>query len=183
MIDVQRTTDGDFAICVAPDAWQLFLSFPDRLEELLLDPEQNHDVIRRLFPAAYKNAEHEAEYRRLLGKDLLERKTEGLQTFRATVSGARKRRIAVARPGGKPRREIWREILVPEEKFDSWLAFINDFRLMLGVQLDIQEDGWSDELELSHPQAEEFALLHLLSWLEEKLISATDLGSNTDDPT
>ena len=57
--------------------------------------------------------------------------------------------------------------------FDLWLCFINDMRLVLGTELDIEDEGWGDAFDPNHPQAPELAPLHYLSWLQEELLGAS----------
>jgi hypothetical protein len=45
-------------------------------------------------------------------------------------------------------------------------------RLVLGMELDIQDDGWSETFDVEDPQVESLALLHYLSFLEEMLLRA-----------
>jgi hypothetical protein len=65
------------------------------------------------------------------------------------------------------------EIRIQAEQFELWLGFVNDMRLLLGTELDIRDDGWSlRDIDPLHPQAQDFFLLHYLSWLEQELLEA-----------
>ena len=55
---------------------------------------------------------------------------------------------------------------------EQWLAFLNDLRLYLGIELDITENEWSASLDPEEPMEEELALLHLLTWLQQCILDA-----------
>ena len=64
------------------------------------------------------------------------------------------------------------EVTIPERSVETWLGFLNDTRLYLGVELDITENDWSAGLDPDEEISEELALLHLLTWLQQCVLDA-----------
>ena len=132
---------------------------PGRLRQVLGRSDFTDRVTRRLFPKAYDDEEMEAEYRHLLGEDLRQRKLENVKAFEHTLKNwkASQRQVHVRIGPGD---------------FELWLGFINDMRLVLGTELDIQDDSWERDFDPAHPHAEEMQLLDCLGWLQEALLQA-----------
>ena len=108
------------------------------------------------------------EFAPLLAEDakirsILKKKLESVKLFEDTLRNTR----SVRAQG-----EDAVELTVKPAEFELWLGFVNDMRIVLGTELDIQEDGWSENFDPEHPKASDFALLHYLSWLEEELLRA-----------
>jgi hypothetical protein len=132
---------GRFQLRLSGDERDLLRSLPDQLKDLL---EENDPSLRRLFPPAYENdPERDAEYQRLMREDLVERRRLALDTMARTVDAPD----------------------LSEEELTGWLGALNDFRLVLGTQLDVTED---DPL-IDTP---EHALYHYLTYLEDSVVSA-----------
>lgn len=160
MLKARRKKDGTVMVKLGPAEAELFSSLPSRLRAVLERQDFSDRVVKRLFPPAYRDAKKEAEYRGLLGKDLLQRKLESVDAFEKTLRDSTIKKSCV-------------ELTIKPEEYDLWLGFVNDMRLVLGTELDIQDDNWSSTFNPFHPQAQDLALLHYLSWLEEKLIQAS----------
>ena len=159
MLRVHRQKNGSLVVSVPQlDAFVL-RELPARLRNLLERPDFASRVVQRLFPAAYKDPSKDAEYQKLLGDDLLRRKRESIALFEKTLENWKLRGRRV-------------EITISEADFELWLGFVNDMRLVLGTELDIQDESWGQNFDPDHPQAQDFALLHYLSWLEEELLQA-----------
>ncbi len=125
-------------------------SLPAQLRSLL-DEEPDDPSLRRLFPPAYTDAvDHEAEYRRLMGDELMEKHLSALAVLEETADSER----------------------LTEEQANAWLAALNDLRLVLGTRLDVNEDMLGDEVDPSDPQYPALALYAYLSWLQEQLVEA-----------
>jgi hypothetical protein len=118
----------------------------------LLGGNAPEEVTQRLYPKAYDDAREDAEYRRLMARDLEERKAADLATFRASIDR-------------KP------PLVLDGDEVRSWLGALQDMRLALGTALGIEEDGWEDEMGESSDDPQ-MALLHYLGYLQDSLIRA-----------
>jgi len=139
---------------------------PENLRDLLKSPDFTNKMVQRLFPDAYSDEAFNHEYHRLTDHDLRMRKLAGIQVFEDSL---RHWKLADG--------EV--TIIITKENFAFWLGFINDMRLVLGTQLDIEEADWSRAFDENTPNAPEMALLHYLSWLEENLITSDARGRGT----
>jgi hypothetical protein len=115
--------------------------------------------LERLSPPAYDDERQEAEYRRLMGDELLAGRRGALDVLEATA--------------GKER--------LTAEESEAWLRALNDLRLVLGTRLDVSEETFAEGLDLSDPQAPELAVYGYLSWLQEALIEALGASSGLAD--
>lgn len=158
-LTVKRRKDGVLLLSVSPSEAAILLSVPDRLEELLGRPDFRDRVVCRLFPVAYHDADKEAEYRRLLGDDLRASKLRTVEAFRQALSSRTRRRRRF-------------DFEIPADAFGTWLACLNDMRLVLATELDITQENWGLDFDPDGPRAYETALLHYLSWLQEELLAA-----------
>lgn len=163
MARVERKNDGRVLVTLPLSEAILLQSLPARLRALLENPDFTQRAVARLFPAAYADSQKDLEYRRLLGDDLQRRKLESVEVFERTLTDSK----------------LWRgkvRLSIRPEEFDAWLSCVNDLRLTIGAELDIREETWSKHFDPKSPAAEEMALLHYLSWLEELLLEAHDPG-------
>ena len=159
MFEVEARPDGGLVVTMPEVEAMVLCSLPLRLREVLESPDFPQKTVARLFPSAYKDKAKEAEYRKLLGDDLRRRKLEGIALFEKTFAAWKRRgdRVQfVLEPGG----------------FDLWIGVVNDMRLLLGTELGIEDESWGRDFDPEHPQAGELALLHYLSMVEERLLSA-----------
>ena len=163
ILKVRRKLDGNYAVTLDPRSAQALQDLPRKLRNVLDRPDVSCRVTARLFPRAYKDAAEEAEYRRLLGDELLRRKRESIKVFEATFRNTKLLRV---------RGEDVLELTVKPEEYELWLGFVNNMRIVIGTELDIQEDGWDEHFDPQHPKANDFGLLHYLSWLEDELLKA-----------
>lgn len=116
-----------------------------------LDAESDDPALRRLFPPAYAEPEHDREYQELMRSQLRTGRARELELLESTVD---------------------RESLSAEEA-DAWLRALNDARLVLGTELDVDEElDWSG-IAPDDPRALEYAVYGYLSWIQEQLIEAT----------
>ena len=92
-------------------------------------------------------------------EDIIRRKLESVAMFERTL-----------REWKVGRRRV--SIRIDQEGFDLWLGFVNDMRLVLGTELGIKADDWSQTFVPSANETHTLALLHFLSWLEEELVRA-----------
>jgi hypothetical protein len=116
----------------------------------LLDGAPGNPSLRRLFPPAYEDDDDERAYRDLMGGELLDGRRAALELIADTVD---------------------RDRLTAEEA-DTWLRALNDLRLVLGTRLDVQEDMFATEPDLSDPRGHALAVYAYLSWIQEQLVEA-----------
>jgi hypothetical protein len=95
---------------------RLVLESLDELRVMLA----NHDPdTRRLFPTAYvDDPELDAEYRRMVGDDLLRGQLEALDLVERTIGGQ----------------------VVDRSELEGWMRALNGVRLALGTKLDVGEE-------------------------------------------
>jgi uncharacterized protein DUF2017 len=116
----------------------------------LLEGTPDDPSLRRLFPPAYDDEADERAYRELTSDSLLDGRREALELLAQTAD---------------------REQLSADEA-DAWLRALNDLRLVLGTRLDVQEDTFASEPDLSDPRGHALAVYGYLSWLQEQLVAA-----------
>jgi len=63
-------------------------------------------------------------------------------------------------------------LTLDRESADSWLAWLNDIRLVLGTRLDVTED--MDELAPDDPREPIMQVYGWLGWLQESLLSCLE---------
>ena len=149
---IRRTRQGDFQVRLSEGERNILRPLPAQLRELL-EFEQDDESLRRLFPPAYadqEHAEHEAEYRRLMRDDLLERRLRSLDVLEQTVDAER----------------------LDEEQMTAWLTALNDLRLVLGTRLDVSEESAGNEIDPDDPDATAMAVYGYLGWLQEQVVEA-----------
>ena len=150
---VRRLRDGRYALRLDEQERELLRALPAQLLELLAS-DGDDPSLARLFPPAYANsedAEREADYRRLMGSDLLDRHRGALETLRVTAGAE----------------------ALTEEELAAWLAGINELRLVLGTRLDVSEDEEFDpDPSPDDPRGAGLALYYWLGMLQEQLVEA-----------
>jgi len=144
---------GGFRLNLDVDERELLGRLLAELRDLLAAPGDD-PVVRRLFPAAYHQAEHaahDAEYRRLMHDELVASRLAGIETVEAA--------LAARGP-------------LDEGQVHALMQAINALRLVLGTVLDVGEDVDLDELPDDHPMFGEHHLYGFLSWLLEWTVRA-----------
>jgi hypothetical protein len=146
---ITRTRDGDYRLRLAPEERDVLRGMPDQLRRLMAEDDPG---LKRLFPPAYlDDAERDAEYRRLMREELVNRRLESLAMVEATVDADR----------------------LSEEQLNAWMKVINDLRLVIGTSLDVQEDDDpAQQLAPDDPLAPMQAMYWFLSYLLEASIAA-----------
>lgn len=143
---IRRNRRGEFELRFPPQEKDMLRSLPDQLLEVL-DGEPGDPELRRLFPPAYRNDdEAEAEYRSLMGSELLEHHREALRVMSASID--------------LPRLDL--------EQMTAWLTGLNELRLVLGTRLDVTEDHVQPAA--GDPQAPAHALYGYLTWLQQQAV-------------
>lgn len=146
---IERTGKGDIRLRLPRDERALLRSLPAQLRRLLVEAPDDPSL-ERLFPPAYDDAENEAEYRRLMGEELLEGRRRALRVIEETLDQDR----------------------LTKEQAEAWLTALNDLRLVLGTRLDVTEEMLLERLRPDDPNAFEVSLYVYLSWLQEQLVDA-----------
>ena len=107
---------------------------------------------RRLFPTAYvQDDQAEADYRALVGEELVKAHRESLEMLGATVEADS----------------------LSEAELHQWLHALEVLRLVLGTGLDVSEgDTEPATLDPDDPQAAQLALYHYLSAVQDDAVTA-----------
>jgi Domain of unknown function (DUF2017) len=137
---------GDFQLNLSAEDRSILRQLAPQFIELLADPDQ--PVLKRLFPPAYSgpdDAERQAEYRRLMQEDLVDRHRQELELLAAKADA---------------------RSLTPEE-LEAWSRALNGIRLVLGTYLDVSEE---DEHRL--PATTEESVYRWLTYLLGEAIEA-----------
>lgn len=145
---IRRAKDGTYTVRLEPQEREILASLPDQLRAVI---ETDDASTRRLFPPAFEDDDtRQAEYRELVHDGLLEGKLAALRVFERTAQSER----------------------LTEEELGSWLGALESLRLVLGSQLDVQEDTYATELDPADPDTPRLALYAWLSWLQEETVAA-----------
>lgn len=149
---ITRARNGEIRLRLPDEERELLGGLPGQLRALLRD-DPDDPALRRLFPPAYsEHPQNEAEYRRLMGDELMERHLSALAVLEETV----------------------RTDHLTDEQAHRWLAALNDLRLVLGTRLDVSEEPIGDDVaaDPDDPEVAALGLYHYLSWLQEQLVEA-----------
>ena len=145
---IQRLRGGGFRIRLSPAERQILRSLPAELRDLL---GTDDPALRRLSPPGYVDEpELEAEFRALVGDDLLRERLRALEVMEATIDAER----------------------LDEEQLAAWVGVLNDLRLVLGTRLDVTEDLDLSEVRPDDPRAAGLSLYAYLTWLEGQAVEA-----------
>ena len=152
---IRADRHGRFRLVLTEPERSLLSRLPTQAAALLADGDPS---TTRVFPVAYPaDSAAEADFRRLMGSELLAAQQEALATMAATAD----RRTLDA------------------EELDRWLSALEVLRLVLGTQLDVTEDHAL--VDADDPQAPAFALYHYLSALQDDAVEA--LSATLGEPT
>ncbi len=136
-----------------PAEMRFLRKVPKKLKDLFLQPDRSPAVIDRLFPPTYDDADAEEEHRRLLGETLIERRKEGLECFTAILDRANNGRLVAS-----------------TAEINLLLQVLNDYRLMLGVEMNLTDNDWSSDARLFFRHPRKFAEMAFASALQEEMI-------------
>jgi hypothetical protein len=146
---IERGKGGEVRLRLSRDERALLAGLVAELRALL-DGAPGDPSLRRLSPPAYEEADDERAYRELMGSELLDGRRAALDLVAETVDQKR---------------------LSPEQA-ETWLRALNDLRLVLGTRLDVREDMFAQEPDLSDPRGHALAVYAYLSWIQEQLVEA-----------
>jgi len=142
----RRDRQGRFRVGLAGPEQELLAMLPGQALELL---QKDDPSTARVFPVAYTDdARAEAEYREMMGAQLLQQHQRALDTLAATAKATS----------------------IDETEIHQWLDAVEVLRLVLGTQLDVSEDGI--EINDGDPRIDQFTVYHYLSMLQEEIVEA-----------
>ncbi len=153
---VKRRRDGGFDLRFPAEERDLIRSIGPQLREVLVDQataiEHGADpAVDRLFPVAYPDDEdRQAEFRLLAHDQLLESHLGSLAVLEETADADQ----------------------VDEDQLLAWMRAINHIRLVLGVRLEVTEEGDERPLSPRDPRAPAFAVYDYLTYLQGEIIDA-----------
>jgi hypothetical protein len=148
--NVRRLRDGRFEVKLPEEERQMLHEILPQLRAALQGDASADPGFKRLFPVAYaQDAEHEAEYRALVGDELLTKRLAQVDTVLSTIDAQH----------------------LTEDELFAWMGSVNDLRLVLGTRLDVSEET-DLAVEPTHPDAGAYGLYAYLGWLLELLVEA-----------
>ena len=147
---IRRTRSGEIRVRL-PEHERALLREIAAVTRQRLAAEGDDPALRRLFPPAYADAERDREYQDLMRGQLQSGRRRALEVLESTVE----------------------QSSLSAEEADAWLRALNDARLVLGTELDVDEDLDWNGIGHDDPQAVEYAVYGYLSWIQEQLIEAT----------
>jgi Domain of unknown function (DUF2017) len=149
---IVRRDDGTFDVDIPGDQRRLLRGLPDELRRLLDEGNTDTDAaLRRLFPSADPDdAEHAAEFDRLVREDLLSERAAAIEAMERTLDADR----------------------LGEDELVAWLGVLNDLRLVLGTRLDVTEETTPEDFGSRDPRAQAYALYSYLTYLEQVIVEA-----------
>lgn len=166
MARIEIHSGQDWTLHLPPLEASILVALPDRLEQLLANPDENRGVIDRLFPVSYADKHEEREHRRLLGSALLSERREMLKQVRMSLRAGRRRAREQGGDGGSLALRLDADLL------DLWLHFINDLRLMLATELGVEENIGTKQIAPTDPDGPRYTLLVYLGGVESLLVEA-----------
>jgi hypothetical protein len=150
----RRTRRGDFELKLEPQERDVLRALPDQLRELIQHEDPTSDpAMARLYPAAYPDDPiQNLEYERLAVDELTSHRLSSIDAMEGSIDADR----------------------LTEELLLSWLAVLNDLRLVLGTRLELTEETTEDDFEPDDPRAAVYALYGYLTWLVDAIVQVLD---------
>jgi hypothetical protein len=146
---IKRSRKGGVDLRI-PEAERQFLrSLAPQMRDVLDDPDD--PVLDRLFPKAYPDDEQrQAEYRLLAHVELVDSHLAALATLESSAGAEH----------------------LDNEQADAWMRALNEVRLVIGMRLDVTEEGDERPTSGDDPRLPTFAAYDYLSMLQSELIEA-----------
>ena len=121
-----RRTRRGVELHLSEDERSLLRALAEELQERLSGDDSDHADLRRLFPTAYhEDPDKDLEYQILARSELQDRRLTVLTTFGDTLDSER----------------------LTNDQVGVWMQAINQFRLVLGTQLDVSEDDANEDAD------------------------------------
>lgn len=147
---IRKTRDGDFEVRIGDDEREVVATVLGQLRDALRGDASADPGFRRLFPVAYaQDASKEAEYRELVGDELVQKRLASIDVAMAALGETR----------------------IDEEQLLALMGAVNDLRLVLGTRLDVSEDT-DLRVDPTEPEAGAYALYGFLGYLLETCVDA-----------
>lgn len=151
----RRTSDGRVQLRLPATERAVLTSLLPQLLAVVNGEEGVEHFRDRLFPAAYTEPDREAEFRHLVGDDLIDQRRAALDDVVTTLDG------------GRARGRSW-VIDLDDDQLQSWLAVLHDLRLVLAQVVGIRtESDWNTDPDTAEPI--EIVLWHIGA-LQEELV-------------
>ena len=153
---VKRSRKGGFDLRIPAEERDLLRSLGPELREVLVGQAVtaqpgDDPALDRLFPVAYPTDEdRETEYRLLVHDELLSSHLAALAVLEETAGADH----------------------LDEEQLLAWMRALNEVRLVLGVRLDVSEEGDERPRDRRDPRAPAFAVYDYLTYLQGEIIEA-----------
>jgi len=146
---IKRSRKGGIDVRLPEDEREFLRSLAPQMREAF---GASDDVaVGRLFPDAYPDdPDRQTEYRLLAHTELLDSHLAALATLEESVDAQH----------------------LDQEHADAWMRAINEVRLVLGVRLDVSEEGFERPTDRADPRLPAFAAYDYLSMLQGELVEA-----------
>ena len=154
MFKASRSDDGKYMIAGHPGILGMLLSIPSTLRSVIEDPDSHPDASSRLFPNAYADPTDNEEYIR---------KSSALEKIAVFEKVLMESDVGLG------------AIAIPENRFDPFLAVLTDLRLILAVELGIEDESWEDTLDEDSFEDPRVTVFHLLGAIQYHLLEATGM--------
>ena len=146
---IKRSRKGGVDVRLPPDEREFLRTLAPEMREALGGGDDL--AVGRLFPDAYPDhPDREAEYRLLAHTELMDSHLAALATLEESVDAGH----------------------LDEEQAHAWMRAINEVRLVLGVRLDVSEEGTERPKSVDDPRVPAFAAYDYLSLLQGELVEA-----------
>ncbi len=146
---IKRSRKGGVDLRIPPAEREFLRSLAPQMRDVIEDPED--PVMDRLFPEAYPHdPDRQTEYRLLAHVELVDAHLAALAELESSADAEH----------------------LDREQADAWMRAINEVRLVLGMRLDVTEEGDERPTSREDPRTPAFAAYDYLSMLQSELIEA-----------
>jgi len=146
---IKRTRDGSFRVNLSPEEREVLATVPPMLRSLVESSGPGDPAYERLFPPAYlDDVAKDQAFAEMVHDDLAEARLASATVLERTVGADR----------------------LSEEEVGSWLAALNDARLVLGARLGLSEE--TDVSAVPSDQRQDYEFYRFLSYLVQHLVIA-----------
>lgn len=145
---IKRSRDGRYNLRLSSEERELLKGLGPRMREVLADDDD--PARQRLFPEAYPDdEERQSEYRLLAGGELEESHLAALTTLEDTLDADH----------------------LNQEQMLAWMRALNQVRLIMGIRLNVTEEG-DERIGADEGRQAAFAVYDYLTWLQGEIIDS-----------